>query len=180
LLNATGRMDKPGLGVAVCMGDRGSALEQANKVLRKYRRTIGKYLGWIAEKPGRMEELESIYVVHGEDFLEDKIVGAISSILSISLPNPDKPLIMYANVKDEEIAKFSARTVDTIVKKGVNLGKIMQVAAEKFQGKGGGHDVAAGAQVPLENIHEFVRLVNGLVQKQLKGEKIEGSNHPEI
>ncbi|NIO37087.1 DHH family phosphoesterase, partial [Candidatus Bathyarchaeota archaeon] len=51
LLNATGRMDKPGLGVAVCMGDRGSALEQANKVLRKYRRTIGKYLGWIAEKP---------------------------------------------------------------------------------------------------------------------------------
>ncbi len=87
---------------------------------------------------------------------------------------------MYASVKDEEIAKFSARTVDTIVKKGVNLGEIMQTAAEKYQGKGGGHDVAAGAQVPLENIHEFMRLVNGLVQKQLKGEKIEGSNHPEI
>jgi len=172
LLNATGRMDKPSLGVAVCMGDRGLALEEANKVLGKYRRTIGKYLGWVMEKPERMEELENIYVVHGEDFLEDKIVGAISSILSVSLPNPEKPLIMYANVKEEGLAKFSARTVDMVTNKGVNLGEVMQVAAEKCLGKGGGHNVAAGAQVPIENINTFIRLVNELVGKQLKGEKI--------
>lgn len=171
LLNGTGRMDKPSLGVAVCMGDRGSALEEANKVLREYRRTLGKYLGWVMEKPERMEELENIYVVHGEDFLEDKIVGAISSILSSSLPNPEKPLIMYANVKEEEIAKFSARTVDMVTHKGVNLGEVMQVAAEKFLGKGGGHNIAAGAQVPIKNINTFTKLVDELVGKQLKGEK---------
>lgn len=172
LLNATGRMDKPSLGVAVCMGDRNSALEEANKVLREYRRTIGKYLGWVMEKPERMEELGNIYVVHGEDFLKDKIVGAISSILSTSLPNPEKPLIMYANVKEEGLAKFSARTVDVVTNKGVNLGEVMQVAAEKFLGKGGGHNVAAGAQVPIESIKTFIELVNELVGKQLKGEKI--------
>ncbi len=171
LLNGTGRMDKPSLGVAVCMGDRGSALEEANKVLREYRRTLGKYLGWVMEKPERMEELQNIYVVHGEDFLEDKIVGAISSILSTSLPNPEKPLIMYANVKEEEIAKFSARTVDMVTHKGVNLGEVMQVAAEKFLGKGGGHNIAAGAQVPIKNINTFIKLVDELVGKQLKGEK---------
>jgi len=171
LLNGTGRMDKPSLGVAVCMGDRGSALEEANKVLREYRRTLGKYLGWVMEKPERMEELQNIYVVHGEDFLEDKIVGAISSILSSSLPNPEKPLIIYANVKEEETAKFSARTVDMVTHKGVNLGKVMQVAAEKFLGKGGGHNIAAGAQVPIQNINPFIKLVDELVGKQLKGEK---------
>lgn len=171
LLNGTGRMDKPSLGVAVCMGDRGSALEEANKVLREYRRTLGKYLGWVMEKTERMEELENIYVVHGEDFLEDKIVGAISSILSSSLPNPEKPLIMYANVKEEETAKFSARTVDMATHRGVNLGEVMQVAAEKFLGKGGGHNIAAGAQVPLKNINPFIKLVDELVGKQLKGEK---------
>jgi len=171
LLNGTGRMDKPSLGVAVCMGDRGSALEEANKVLREYRRTLGKYLGWVMEKPERMEELQNIYVVHGEDFLEDKIVGAISSILSTSLPNPEKPLIMYANVKEEEIAKFSARTVDMVTHKGVNLGEVMQVSAEKFLGKGGGHNIAAGAQVPIKNIKLFIKLVDELVGKQLKGEK---------
>ena len=171
LLNGTGRMDKPSLGVAVCMGDRGSALEEANKVLREYRRTLGKYLGWVMEKPERMEELQNIYVVHGEDFLEDKIVGAISSILSSSLPNPEKPLIMYANVKEEETAKFSARTVDMVTHKGVNLGEVMQAAAEKFLGKGGGHNIAAGAQVPITNISPFIKLVDELVGKQLKGEK---------
>ena len=172
LLNATGRMDKSGLGVAVCMGDRGAALEGANKVLEDYRRTINKYLGWVMEKPERVKEFENIYVVDGEDFIDDKIIGAISSILSGSLPNPEKPLIAYANVEGEGIAKISARTMDTVTNKGVNLGEIMQVAAEKFQGKGGGHNVAAGAQVPIEDISEFIKTANELVGKQLKGDRI--------
>jgi single-stranded-DNA-specific exonuclease len=172
LLNGTGRMDRPSLGIAVCMGDRGAALEEANKVLGDYRRSINKYLGWVMEKPGRMRELDSIYVVNGEDFINDKIVGAISSILSASLPNPEKPLIAYANVEGEGLAKISSRTIDAMTGKGLNLGEVMQIAAEKFQGKGGGHNVAAGAQVPIDSINDFIRVVNELVGRQLKGEKI--------
>ena len=171
LLNSTGRMNRPSLGVSVCMGDRGLALEEANMVLLEYRKTIGKYLRWIMEKEERMKELENIYVVHGEDFLKDKLVGAISSILSVSLPNPEKPLIIYANVEEEGIAKFSARTVDMTVNKGVNLGEVMRIAAEEHEGKGGGHNVAAGAQVAKENIRAFIENVDELVKKQLKGEK---------
>ena len=96
----------------------------------------------------------------------------ISSILSLSLPNPQKPLIMYANVEEEGLAKFSARTVDVVTNKGVNLGDVMQVAAERYRGKGGGHNVAAGAQVPMETINTFIMLVDDLIGKQLKGEKI--------
>jgi len=172
LLNATGRMDKPGVGIAICMGDRGAALEEANKILEEYRRTINKYLSWIMEKPGRMKELDHIYVVYGEDYIDDKIVGAISSILLTSLPNPEKPLIAYADVKEEGLVKVSARTVDAVVAKGVNLGEIMQIAAEKCLGKGGGHDVAAGAQIPIENVETFIKLVNELVGKRLAGVKI--------
>jgi len=172
LLNATGRMDKPSLGVSICMGDRGAALEEANKVLEEYRRTINKYLGWVMEKPERMKEFENIYVVYGENFIEDKIVGAISSILLTSLPNPEKPLIAYANVEEEGLAKFSARTMDMVTSKGVNLGEVMQKAAEKYMGKGGGHNIAAGAQVPIEKLEEFIETVNELVGKQLKGENI--------
>jgi len=172
LLNSTGRMDRSSLGIAVCMGDRGLALEGANKVLEDYRRTINKYLGWVMEKPERVRECENIYVVCGENFIDDKIIGAISSILSGSLPNPEKPLIAYANLEDEGLAKISARTMDTMVNKGVNLGEVMQVASEKFHGKGGGHNVAAGAQVPVEDINDFISTVNELIGKQLKGEKI--------
>jgi RecJ-like exonuclease len=172
LLNATGRMEKASLGIAICMGDRGAALDAANKVLENYRRTINKYLNWVMEKPERMRELENIYVVYGEKVIDDKIVGAVSSILSSSLPNPEKPLIAYATVEEENLAKISARTMDTMISRGVNLGIVMQVAAEKFSGKGGGHNVAAGAQVPIENIEGFIKVVDELIRKQLKGETI--------
>ncbi|MGQ9530069.1 MAG: DHHA1 domain-containing protein [Candidatus Bathycorpusculaceae bacterium] len=172
LLNATGRMEKPSLGVSICMGDRGSALEEANKVLEEYRRTINKYLGWIMEKPERMKEMENIYVVYGENFINEKIVGAISSILSTSLPNPEKPLIAYANVEEEGLAKFSARTIDILINRGINLGEVMQIAAEKCLGNGGGHNIAAGAQVPIENVEAFIKMVNELVGRQLRGERV--------
>ncbi|MEM0058396.1 MAG: DHH family phosphoesterase [Candidatus Bathyarchaeia archaeon] len=174
LLNATGRMDKPGVGIAVCMGDRGTILEEANRILDEYRRTVNKYLEWVMEKPGRMKELENIYVVYGEDYIDDKIVGTISSILSTSLPNPEKPIIVYAEVKEEGLVKVSARTIDAVASKGVNLGEIMQVAAEKCLGKGGGHDVAAGAQIPLENVEIFIKLVNELVGRRLAGGNVGG------
>jgi len=172
LLNASGRMNRASLGVSVCMGDRGSALEEANKVLEEYRRTISKYLGWVMEKPERVKELENVYVIAGEDFIDDKIIGAISSILSSSLPNPEKPLVAYANVQDEGIAKFSARTIDTMVNRGINLGEIMQAAAEKFGGKGGGHNIAAGAQVAISDVEGFVKTVDELVGRQLRHEQV--------
>ena len=171
LLNATGRMDRSSLGVSVCMSDRGSPFEEATKVLEEYRRNINKYLSWVMDKPERMREMESIYVVYGENFINDKIVGAISSILSGGLSNPDKPLIAYANVQDQGLAKISARTVDAIVARGLNLGDVMQEAAEKCEGKGGGHNIAAGAQVPLDKIDTFIRIVNDLVGQRLKGDQ---------
>jgi RecJ-like exonuclease len=48
----------------------------------------------------------------------------------------------------------------------------MQVAAEKCLGNGGGHDIAAGAQVPIENVEAFIKVVDELVGKQLRGEKV--------
>jgi single-stranded-DNA-specific exonuclease len=175
VLNSTGRLDRPSLGIAICMGDRGAALEEANRVLEDYRKSISKYLGWVMEKPERMKEFENIYVVYGESFINEKIIGTISSILSMGLPNSEKPLIAYANIEKEAVAKFSARTTDIAIRKGVNLGDVMRVASEKYGGKGGGHNVAAGAQVPIDQIENFINTVNELVGKQLKGEEV-GSN----
>jgi len=167
LLNGTGRMEKAGLGVAICMGDRGYALEQAETVLGDYRRTITKYLSWLMEEPGRIDELESIYVVRGEDFINEKVIGTLSSILSTSLPKLEKPIIAYA-IADDEVVKVSARTLDMLTNKGLDLGEIMRLAAEKFGGSGGGHDIAAGAQVPIKDVDAFVELVDKLVKKWLE------------
>lgn len=169
LLNGTGRMGKPGLGVAVCMGDRSVNLKNANRVLAEYRKTISEYLGGIREQSERIKEMANIRVVHGTNLINHKIIGTIASILSTTLPNPEKPLIAYTNIENESSTKISARTIVTVTNRGVNLGEVVQVAAEKCLGKGGGHNIAAGAQVPSENTHTFLELVNELVGNQLRG-----------
>jgi single-stranded-DNA-specific exonuclease len=172
VLNSTGRLDKPSLGIAVCMGDRNSALAAANMVLEDYRKDISRYLRWVMEKPERMREFEYIYVVYGETAVNEKVIGTIASILAYSLPVSEKPILAFANVEPEGVAKFSARTTDSAVGKGVNLGAVMRVASEKFGGKGGGHNIAAGSQVPLDRIEDFIKLADELVGKQLRGEQV--------
>ena len=178
VLNSTGRMDRPSLGIALCAGDRKAALEEANKVLDDYRKNINKYLNWVWEKPERLRELQNIYVVNGEDFVSEKIIGTISGILVTSLLNSEKPLIAYANVPGEGLAKISGRSTDQGVRKGINLGLVMRLAAEPLGGKGGGHNIAAGGQVPLNKTEEFITVANELVGRQLKGEKLASGNDP--
>jgi RecJ-like exonuclease len=157
------------------MGDRASALEEANRVLEDYRKSISTYLGWVAEKPERMKEFEHIYVIYGETFINEKIIGTISSILVSGLEHAEKPLLAFSNIEEENAAKFSARTTDMALSKGVNLGDVMRIASEKYGGKGGGHNVAAGAQVPIDQVENFINTVSDLVGKQLRGEEV-GSN----
>ncbi len=120
------------------------------------------------EETGRITELNNIYVVLGEDFIHENVIGTVSSILSNSLPKREKPIIAYSTVHGESLIKVSARASESARSKGLNLGEILRVAAEKYSGKGGGHDVAAGAQVPVENIESFVKLVDELVKKSLE------------
>ena len=174
LLNATGRMDKAGLGAAICMGDRKKCLEEAMAIIQEYRRTITKYLRWVTEKPGRLEELESIYVVRGDGFIDEKVLSPVCTILSTTLTRLGKPIIAYATISGEDQVKVSSRGSEPLIQKGLNLGDIMKVASEKYSGRGGGHDVAAGAQVPIKDVESFINLVDELVKKQLAGEQIGG------
>ena len=177
VLNSAGRMDRPSLGIAICMGDRKAALEESNKILEDYRKSINKYLGWVNEKPERMRELQNIYVIYGEDFINEKIIGTVSSIIVSSLANNEKPLLAFANIEAEKAAKFSGRTTEAALRKGVNLGDVMRLASEEHGGKGGGHNIAAGAQVPLDKLESFIKTADELVGRQLKGEKLASHNN---
>ena len=180
VLNSTGRLDRPSLGISVCMGDRAKALEEANRVLEEYRKDINKYLVWVMEKPERMREFENIFVVFGENAVNEKIIGTVASILSYSLPVSDKPILAFAFVEKEGVAKFSARTTEAVVQKGVNLGEVMRLTSEKLGGKGGGHNIAAGAQAPMDQVDNFIKISNELVGRQLCGDKIGSNDNTQI
>jgi RecJ-like exonuclease len=97
LLNSTGRMDRPSLGIAICMGDRKAALGESSKILEDYRKSINKYLSWVGEKPERMRELQYSYVINGENFIKKKLSVPFLDYCLYS--NNEKPLLRFANIE---------------------------------------------------------------------------------
>ena len=175
ILNACGRMNKSGLGVAVAMGNREQQFQEAVETYDNYRKTLAKHIEWVLETEGVISEKQGIYIVDGRDEINvdrrneisDRVIGAISSILITSGPFPTlKPVIALSRANDNLI-KVSSRASREAVNKGLNLGQILHEASEACQGLGGGHDIAAGATVPINELDRFLKLVNDHVVKAL-------------
>jgi single-stranded-DNA-specific exonuclease len=167
LLNACGRMDRPSLGVAICMGERGSAVKEVTDLLAEHRKSLAGYISLITEKPENIESYENIAIIHSEEFLNENMTGAISSLLSSSETfEKNKVIIVLAKTKSGDI-KFSARGTEELIGKGLNLGIIMQTIAKKFNGNGGGHAIAAGAQIPESDKDKFLADLKNEVSRTL-------------
>jgi len=167
LLNACGRMEKPGVGLSICLGDRGDVMAEAQETLDLYRRKIGSSLDLVREND-MVEERDHIYVIRAGDAIDDTVIGVVSGILLSQgiLKNP-KPIISTAVSEDDQM-KVSARGTEELASRGLHMGMVMQKAAEAVGGGGGGHDVAAGAYVPIDKEEEFIAKVNSLVPEHLK------------
>jgi RecJ-like exonuclease len=149
------------------MGERGSTLAEAINVLSEHRRTLAKYVSMIGERPGVVENLGSLCIIHGEEFLSENMTGAVSTMLSSSETfAPDRVMIVSARTKNNEI-KLSVRANDKMVEKGLNLGLELQVLAERYGGIGGGHKVAAGAQIHSSRLKEFIEELSQRVSRSL-------------
>jgi RecJ-like exonuclease len=180
-LNGCGRMDRAGLGIAVCMGDRANAFSEAQQVLQQYRKTLSEGLKWLNEGHDRIEKTSSFFLIKGEDVIDERIIGAISTILTTSGTfGPERPIIAITRTKENTV-KVSARGNEFLINRGLNLGEIMQKASEMVSGNGGGHNIAAGAQIPLGKEEAFLKVVKEMIDKALQaGEKAESGNRDNV
>jgi RecJ-like exonuclease len=80
-----------------------------------------------------------------------------------------KPVIALVQTEDDDI-KISSRGTRELIEKGLNLGLVMNYAAEKTGGKGGGHDIASGAKIEIGQEEEFLKYANEIIGEQLKDE----------
>ena len=163
LLNACARMGRAGVGLSICLGDRGEAVKEAEATVDEYRRKIGGYLDWVRQGD-HLREMDAIYVLRAGSEIDDTIVGVVSSILLNQGIVKDKPIVASAS-SDDGTVKISARGTEEIAARGLHLGRVLQEAAVAFKGAGGGHDIAAGAYLPAEGEAEFMVRVNELVKK---------------
>lgn len=154
MLNSCGRISKPGVGIAICMGDRNRLLQEGEQILVEYRRMIRDYMNILANERWRVSESENYVMVNGEGIIPETMTGTISSLIAGSPKNIGKIVVLRTNAEENSI-KFSSRK-SIGCKVAVNLSEIMREAAERFDGVGGGHDAAAGAKITKDKLGEFL------------------------
>jgi len=156
LLNACGRMDATDVGIAICLGDRDQALSGSLRLMIEYRGKLNKAIQTL-QSGDKMTAHGDVMVVVGDDFIEERMTGSISSLLASSDKYKDK-MVLVMTRSGETNLKFSSRLGDSFQKE-VNLGLILKEAAESVGGVGGGHSMAAGAKIPVSKRDEFTAVV---------------------
>jgi RecJ-like exonuclease len=160
LLNACGRMDHEGVGVALCMGDQ-DALALAGDLRREYNRKILEKL-MLIEADG-VDQMTSMQHFNAEDA---SLAGAQTGLAMQYILDQSKPTLALSRVKGK--IKVSSRGTKYLVSKGLDLSAALKKSSEKLGGIGGGHAVAAGATIPEDKEEEFLKSVDEIVSHQLR------------
>jgi len=159
ILNACGKIDKPGLGISVCMRDA-SVADEALALAREHQVTL---IGILKAAESKIQSKLNIRYLILDDA---KGTGIIAGTMTRYLYS-DKPLITLNEVEDK--IKISARGTRKLVEKGLDLASAMREASGDVGGMGGGHDIASGATIPKGTAMMFIDKVDSIIGKQLKG-----------
>jgi RecJ-like exonuclease len=162
LLNATGRYMKAEIGMAVCMGDREDAYEEAKSLLATHRKNLVDGLNFV--KNNGVIQLSNLQYFDAGKAIPETIVGIVAG-MSHSSNNRHLPIIAFAD--SEEGHKVSARGTQELVNRGLNLSEAISKVCQEIGGAGGGHDIAAGATVPSGKKELFIEMLNSIIATQI-------------
>ena len=168
LLNSCGRIGRAGVGVCICMGDRGAALREGEAALADYRGRIRRQMDRIASERGRTQRSGRVVTVNAAGVVPESMAGTIASLIAGSPRNAGAIVVLTADGDNDGTAKVSARAAP----EGpgpVNLGVLMSEAGEAFGGRGGGHAGAAGARIARDKLDGFLDRIESDVAR-LHGE----------
>ncbi|MFH0928825.1 MAG: DHH family phosphoesterase [Candidatus Aenigmatarchaeota archaeon] len=151
ILNACANMNEPAVGLALCMGSE-KALKAARGVLRGYRRLIGNYMRWVESNPESIKKTDNADYLIADDNINENLIGTIVSML---FKPKEKTLFGFANAEDG--IKISVRSKDFDVQ------KVVMEAAKVCNGRGGGHEFAAGATIPIDAKEKFIETCKSMI-----------------
>ena len=141
VVNACCRNSKKELALEVCLLKN---YEKGKKELEKYKKVFERDLEYLVGIWDSIEEKNRgrpAYYIYDKNITR-KYAGELATFLARRY---EKPIIMLA--EDIDGIKISGRAPPALVEEGIHLGKA-------FKGFGGGHDVAAGAFLPNEDLIE--------------------------
>ncbi len=167
-INAAGRMDETGVGLALCLGDE-RALQRSMELRKQYKDELrAGMLKLESAGPEKLDHLQFFYIENAS------LAGAHAGLGMMYLFDQEKPTIALTVVDNE--TRISSRGTKYLTDKGLDLATALREAAAEVGGRGGGHPVASGATIPKGKEDAFLEVVDYIVGKQLNGEKPEQGN----
>jgi len=163
LLNACGRMKQASVGVALCLGDRNQILQEGERVLSEYRRSLNRLIQTLLEDEGRIVEKSGFSMVVGDGVVDEDMLGSLTSILS-GVARFEKKVLLARTTTASGHYRLSLRRPPR-ADSNVNLGVLVQELCEANGGTGGGHEGAAGGKIPTANLKAFLRDLSKSLQK---------------
>jgi RecJ-like exonuclease len=167
LLNGCGKRGEMGVGLAVCLGERGALYQRALEKLKDHKGYLSSCYNWISQNLDRIEDREAFYHLSAGKEIDERVIGTVASmVLNSRVFPPIKPILAFSETEKGEI-KVSSRGTRELVEQGLNLGKVMTHATAEVGGEGGGHDIAAGARIQKGKEEEFLRAAGEKIREQL-------------
>ncbi len=156
LIDAACRTDNQSIALGYVLGAN-EYLDKMEVMLRDYRSGVIEGITDLLEHTFSMSHVQYFYA-------KSSYLGStLATIATMHLLDPNKvTLSLYV----EEKVTISARVHMNLADK-VNLGVIMRKVSRALGGDGGGHDVAAGASIPVGKENDFIKMVNDEVEKSL-------------
>ena len=168
LCNSCGRHAMAEVALAVCMGDRGERYEEALGLLAEHRRQLRAGIEFVQKN--EIEDRGSFYFFDSGIEIKDSIVGIVAGMLyGGGQIGGDKPIIALAESEDGSL-KISGRGTAELLRKGLNIGGAFnEICTELGEGcAGGGHKIAAGCKIRKECRGRFLKLLEGVFERQLR------------
>lgn len=147
VLNACGRNSHPETGVALCLEEEG-AHEAALLLLKQHKSAIRE--GVLFAK-GNINDFGPFFFIDARGVIADSIIGIVCGMVCGGKKKP----VLGAALSESGI-KVSSRGTNKLTDAGLNLGAAMNYASEKTGGVGGGHRIAAGANIPEGTLNAFL------------------------
>jgi single-stranded DNA-specific DHH superfamily exonuclease len=152
IVNSCGRIGATATAFSILLGDE-KALKEGMEITDKFKTEI------LEEVSRRRSEIKEGFCIRYLIMEDAPSTSSIATIFSRYL-FPEKPLVVL-NIKKDGKVKVSARTTEKIAKR-LDLSEVMRLASAKVGGSGGGHRVAAGANILRDRMEEFLKEVDRL------------------
>ncbi|MDG6933897.1 MAG: DHH family phosphoesterase [Nitrososphaerota archaeon] len=162
LLDACGRLGEPGVGLSVCLGDRGRALSESERLLIEYRKSILRSVNLLLSNEDRVLFNDSLVTVTADGIISESMAGALASSLA-AIPKIRERVLMLRVPVEDSLIQFSVRKGNWCSAE-VDVGQSVRKIAQSMECHGGGHRVMATARVSALKASEFAERL----RKELK------------